>query len=290
MKNRMQYFVVMVDYGRRGREAVVDPEITRREVISRVVSGEYKNISFIHQIADSAVDDITAEILAEAAMPEAGTTGADRQAGERDRRPHKRAGTARRLFAIGIDQAGFTDEHSHLLLARPERPALLAGYAGWYHQPLDAGAMNAAAAQLLGTHDFSAFRAAECQALAKRQREDRHLLQQPRFAQLALQHRISTQRRVEFHESYVRDDARDERVSEPAVGRRTGGATLRGEELDDSARVGMSGTDDRDDRTNSKRARPARETMIGHRSCHTVTTTIRTFTVTRCNRNEAALS
>ncbi len=32
----MQYFVVMIDYGRRGREAVVDPEITRREVISRV--------------------------------------------------------------------------------------------------------------------------------------------------------------------------------------------------------------------------------------------------------------
>jgi hypothetical protein len=56
----MQYFVVMIDYGRRGREAVVDPEITRREVIARVVSGEYKNISFIHEIADSAVDDVTA--------------------------------------------------------------------------------------------------------------------------------------------------------------------------------------------------------------------------------------
>jgi hypothetical protein len=25
----MQYFVVMIDYGRRGREAVVDPKITR---------------------------------------------------------------------------------------------------------------------------------------------------------------------------------------------------------------------------------------------------------------------
>jgi hypothetical protein len=58
----MQYFVVMIDYGRRGREAIVDPEITRREVIARVASGEYKNISFIHEIADSAVDDITAEI------------------------------------------------------------------------------------------------------------------------------------------------------------------------------------------------------------------------------------
>ena len=38
----MQYFVVMIDYGRRGREAIVDPEITRREVISRVASGEYQ--------------------------------------------------------------------------------------------------------------------------------------------------------------------------------------------------------------------------------------------------------
>ena len=44
----MQYFVVMIDYGRRGREAIVDPEITRREVVSRIASGEYANISFIH--------------------------------------------------------------------------------------------------------------------------------------------------------------------------------------------------------------------------------------------------
>jgi len=34
----VQYFVVMIDYGR--REAIVDPEITRREVVSRVASGE----------------------------------------------------------------------------------------------------------------------------------------------------------------------------------------------------------------------------------------------------------
>ena len=54
--------------------------------------------------------------------------------------------------------------YTYLLLARAERPALLAGLAGWYHRPLDAALMNAAAAHLLGTHDFSAFRAAECQA------------------------------------------------------------------------------------------------------------------------------
>lgn len=65
----MQYFVVMIDYGRRGREAVVDPEITRREVISRIASGEYRNVSFIHEIAGNSVEDVTEAILTEAALP-----------------------------------------------------------------------------------------------------------------------------------------------------------------------------------------------------------------------------
>ena len=34
----MQYFVVMIDYGRRGREAVVDPEITRHILFSAMGS------------------------------------------------------------------------------------------------------------------------------------------------------------------------------------------------------------------------------------------------------------
>ena len=89
----MQYFVVMIDYGRRGREAIVDPEITRREVISRVASGEYRNISFIHEIADSSVEDITADILSEAALPDIGATDADLQASHfdhiRDLRKHE---------------------------------------------------------------------------------------------------------------------------------------------------------------------------------------------------------
>jgi len=80
----MQYFVVMIDYGRRGREAIVDPEITRREVISRIVSGEYKNISFIHEIADCSVEDMTADILAEAAPPELPISGANLQANRFD--------------------------------------------------------------------------------------------------------------------------------------------------------------------------------------------------------------
>jgi hypothetical protein len=89
----MQYFVVMIDYGRRGREAIVDPEVTRREVISRISSGEYSNISFVHEIADASVDDITAEILAEAALPDIADANADLQANRfdhaRDLRKHE---------------------------------------------------------------------------------------------------------------------------------------------------------------------------------------------------------
>lgn len=54
--------------------------------------------------------------------------------------------------------------YRYLLLNRPQRPALWTRYAGWHHQPLDADAMAEAARHLLGEHDFSSFRAAECQA------------------------------------------------------------------------------------------------------------------------------
>ena len=90
----MQYFVVMIDYGRRGREAVVDPEVTRREVIARIASGEYTNISFIHEIVDRAVEDVTEEILAEAALPEVTVDDVDREADRfdhgRDLRKHEK--------------------------------------------------------------------------------------------------------------------------------------------------------------------------------------------------------
>ena len=54
--------------------------------------------------------------------------------------------------------------YTYFLVSRATRPALLAGRVGWYHRPLDVDAMREAAAALAGTHDFSAFRAAECQA------------------------------------------------------------------------------------------------------------------------------
>ncbi len=54
--------------------------------------------------------------------------------------------------------------YRYLLINRPVRPALAARYAGWHHAPLEVEPMQEAAAHLLGEHDFSAFRAADCQA------------------------------------------------------------------------------------------------------------------------------
>ena len=52
----------------------------------------------------------------------------------------------------------------YFLLNRAQRPGLLRGRVGWHHRPLDVQAMQDAASCLVGEHDFSAFRAAECQA------------------------------------------------------------------------------------------------------------------------------
>jgi len=54
--------------------------------------------------------------------------------------------------------------YRYVLYNHTVRPALLAGKVGWFHLPLDIGAMRAAAGLLVGEQDFSAFRAAECQA------------------------------------------------------------------------------------------------------------------------------
>ncbi len=54
--------------------------------------------------------------------------------------------------------------YRYLLLESPLRPALEAGAVGWTFRPLDADAMRAAAALLIGEHDFSSFRSSECQA------------------------------------------------------------------------------------------------------------------------------
>lgn len=54
----------------------------------------------------------------------------------------------------------------YILLNHPVRPGLGSGNIGWFHEPLDLESMRSAAQMLVGAHDFSAFRAAECQALS----------------------------------------------------------------------------------------------------------------------------
>jgi len=54
--------------------------------------------------------------------------------------------------------------YRYILYNAPVRPALLARRVGWFHAPLDVARMAEAATCLVGRHDFSAFRAAGCQA------------------------------------------------------------------------------------------------------------------------------
>jgi len=54
--------------------------------------------------------------------------------------------------------------YRYLLLDDAVAPAILRDRVGWYHKPLDVPAMSRAAATLLGEHDFSSFRDAQCQA------------------------------------------------------------------------------------------------------------------------------
>ena len=54
--------------------------------------------------------------------------------------------------------------YRYRILNRPARPALEVGRVWHVPQRLDAGAMHEAAQALLGKHDFSAYRAASCQA------------------------------------------------------------------------------------------------------------------------------
>ena len=54
--------------------------------------------------------------------------------------------------------------YHYYLYNNPVRSPLLQGRAGWAFRPLDASRMQDAAQHLVGRHDFSAFRAAQCQA------------------------------------------------------------------------------------------------------------------------------
>jgi len=54
--------------------------------------------------------------------------------------------------------------YAYVVLESPVRPSVDAGRVGWVFRPLDGDAMRLAAAHLVGQHDFTSFRASECQA------------------------------------------------------------------------------------------------------------------------------
>lgn len=54
--------------------------------------------------------------------------------------------------------------YQYVLYNHAVAPASQHGRVGWYHRPLQLSLMQQAATCLLGEHDFSAFRASECQA------------------------------------------------------------------------------------------------------------------------------
>ena len=54
--------------------------------------------------------------------------------------------------------------YAYVVLESAVRPSVEAGRVGWVYRALDGQAMRQAALHLLGEHDFSSFRAAQCQA------------------------------------------------------------------------------------------------------------------------------
>ena len=56
--------------------------------------------------------------------------------------------------------------YAYLVYESPVRPSIDAGRVGWVMAPLDIECMRVAAQHLIGEHDFTSFRASQCQALS----------------------------------------------------------------------------------------------------------------------------
>ena len=71
-----------------------------------------------------------------------------------------------RVMPAGFHSRGsaIARRYAYIVLESPVRPSVDAGRVGWIYRPLYAAAMQQAALHLLGEHDFSSFRAAQCQA------------------------------------------------------------------------------------------------------------------------------
>lgn len=88
----MNYFIVAVSYPRTEDhpaevQALVNPEETRRDIISNIAKGEYRGeIAFIHAISGSCVEDVTRELIEAAGLPAENIHPVDLQALRNDYR------------------------------------------------------------------------------------------------------------------------------------------------------------------------------------------------------------
>ncbi len=62
-------------------------------------------------------------------------------------------------------RSAFAREYSYKIINHRIRPSLYRDYLTWVFRPLDEKIMHEAAQVLVGTHDFTSFRASECQAI-----------------------------------------------------------------------------------------------------------------------------
>lgn len=96
-KTSHSYYVVMEDFGKRGLEATVTPETTRRGIVALIAGGNLRDIAFIHHVDGLYVEDVTEEIMTEVAatlvpiFPDAGDEQAARFDHARDYRKHSTA-------------------------------------------------------------------------------------------------------------------------------------------------------------------------------------------------------
>ncbi len=77
----MQFYILMVDYGKSypgktgpsGLEAVVQPELTRRAIVEQardIIKADRNAIAFVKFVDGNFIEDVTAEIVAEASQME----------------------------------------------------------------------------------------------------------------------------------------------------------------------------------------------------------------------------
>lgn len=74
------------------------------------------------------------------------------------------------LWAQEVDEkfharfSAISRSYRYILYNHPIRPALASGRVGWFYKTLNTDMIKVAMQSLIGEHDFSSFRAAECQA------------------------------------------------------------------------------------------------------------------------------